>query len=108
MLSIVLVSSVEVIATDKGNRELLIALGCDVPEQLELEHQQEELEQDPEGPLVDLLVEERLDELKGVSIQAELMEFEPYPEREDDEAKLMNYALKPCRSLELQLNAYSE
>ena len=47
MLSIVLVSSVAVVAAEKGNRELLIALGCEVPEHLQLEHQQEELEQGP-------------------------------------------------------------
>ena len=108
MLSIVLVSSVAVVAAEKGNRELLIALGCEVPEHLQLEHQQEELEQDPDGPLVDLLIEERLDELRGISIQAELCEYEPFQEDAEDEAKLINYALKPCRSLELQLHAYRE
>ena len=108
MLSIVLVSSIETIAVERGNRELLIALDCEVPEQLLLEHQQEELEKDPEGPLVDLLIEERLDELREISIQAELCEYEPFQEDAEDEAKLANYALQPCRSLELQLYAYHD
>ena len=108
MLSIVLVSSIETIAVERGNRELLIALDCEVPEQLLLEHQQEEHEKDHEGPLVDLLIEERLDELREISIQAELCEYEPFQEDAEDEAKLANYALQPCRSLELQLYAYHD
>ena len=59
ILSIVLVSIIETIAAERGYRELPVALDCEVPEQLLLEHQQEELEQDPEGPLVDLPIEER-------------------------------------------------
>ena len=109
MLSLILVSSLgEVSIALRGNQLILEALGCDVPEEWQLKTRQEELEKDPEGLLVDLLIEERLDELRELSIQAELCEFEPYPELAEDEAKLVNYALRPCRSLELQVNAYHE
>ena len=109
MVSIVLVSSVAAIAIElRGNEQLLKAFDCEIPEAWELENQQGEFAADPEGPLVDLLIEERLDDLREVSIQAELCEYEAFEVLQEDEERLINYALKPCRSLELQLNAYRE
>ena len=51
--------------------------------------------------MVDLLIEERLDELREISIQAELCEYEAFEVQPEDEAILVSYGLKPCRSLEL-------
>ena len=108
-VSLVLVSSVAAIATElRPHRELLIVLGCDIPEQMQLEHEQQELAADPEGPMVDLLLEERIDELRELSLQEELAQFVEFPEQADDESKLVGYALSPVpRTLELQLNQYA-
>ena len=69
MISLVLVSSVGVVAVERDNRPLLEALDCEVPEQMQLEARQEELVADPGGPLVDLVLGERLSELQEISLQ---------------------------------------
>ena len=106
MISIVPLSTVQVLALSQGSKEVLESLDMSIPKEWVLEQKQDELKE--EG-LVDLELDEQIDELKEVALLEELAAFEPYQEEPDDEGRHDSYTLKrPCRQLQLQLQAYLE
>ena len=114
-VSIVLVSDVCALAVERDNRALVAALGGEAPERWHLEAQQQEL---AEEGLVDVVLDERLEEMdvqdeldeqEAVQLQEEMNAFEPYAEGDEDAEKLSRYTLQhPSRHLRSQLAAYVE
>ena len=91
-----------------GERIALIeVLGFDVPEEMQLAFQSQQLE--VEGS-VDLLLEERLDaivETRALSISEEFANFEPFASNANDNEKLKKYTLQDVpRALALQLQLF--
>ncbi len=103
MISAVPLTSVEMVAHARRKRDLLEALGLEVPQEWILEDAQEALAK--EG-YVDLLVDESLDELRQMSLPDELVQFEHFADDPADEQQLSGYALQPSRHLQGQLDAY--